>query len=236
MKGLIRKGLLTIACSMAVGMATAQEKLETTLNADVVSQYMWRGIQQGGAAVQPTLGVSWKGLSLSAWGSVGIARAEDMREIDLTLEYTTGGLTVGVVDYWNDMADPRYFFYEAHGTGHVLEAFAAYDFGPLSVSWQTIWAGNDGFNKQEKRAYSSYAELQTPFRLASCDWEATVGVVPYATTFYETTGFAVTNVTLQASKAVKITDSFSLPVFAQVVANPCHGNAYFVFGITISAD
>ena len=36
MKGLIRKGLLTIACSMAVGMATAQEKLETTLNADVV--------------------------------------------------------------------------------------------------------------------------------------------------------------------------------------------------------
>ena len=86
MKGLIRKGLLTIACSMAVGMATAQEKLETTLNADVVSQYMWRGIQLGGAAVQPTLGVSWKGLSLSAWGSVGIARAEDMREIDLTLE------------------------------------------------------------------------------------------------------------------------------------------------------
>ena len=43
MKGLIRKGLLTIVCSMAVGMATAQEKLETTLNADVVSQYMWRG-------------------------------------------------------------------------------------------------------------------------------------------------------------------------------------------------
>lgn len=236
MKGLIRKGLLTIACSMAVGMATAQEKLETTLNADVVSTYVWRGMDLGNASLQPTLGIAWKGLSLSAWGSVGIARAEDMKELDLTLEYTTGGLTVGVVDYWNDMADPRYLFYEAHGTGHVLETFAAYDFGPLSVSWQTIWAGNDGFNKQEKRAYSSYAELQAPFRLASCDWEATVGVVPYATTFYETTGFAVTNVTLQASKAVKITDSFSLPVFAQVVANPCHGNAYFVFGITISAD
>ena len=78
MKGLIRKGLLTIACSMAVGMATAQEKLETTLNADVVSTYVWRGMDLGNASLQPTLGIAWKGLSLSAWGSVGIARAEDM--------------------------------------------------------------------------------------------------------------------------------------------------------------
>lgn len=236
MKGLIRKGLLTIACSMAVGMATAQEKLETTLNADVVSQYMWRGTQLGGAAVQPTLGVSWKGLSLSAWGSVGIARAEDMKEIDLTLQYTTGGLTLGLVDYWNDTADKRYLYYQAHGTGHVFEAFAAYDFGPLSVSWQTNFAGNDKKKSQGKQAYSSYAEVQAPFRLATCDWQAAVGLVPYASDYYETTGFAVTNVSLRASKPLKISDQFSLPLFAQLVANPCHGNAYFVFGITISAD
>ena len=233
---MVRKCLLTIACGLMATTMVAQEQVEAQLSADVVSTYVWRGMDLGNASLQPTLGVAWKGLSLSAWGSVGIARAEDMKELDLTLQYTTGGLTLGVVDYWNDTADKRYLYYQTHGTGHAFEGFVGYDFGPLSLSWQTIFAGNDGKNNQDKRAYSSYAELQAPFRLASCDWEATVGVVPYATTFYGTTGFAVTNVTLQASKAVKITDSFSLPVFAQVVANPCHGNAYFVFGITISAD
>ena len=233
---MIKRCMLAIACSLMVMKASAQEGLQTTMNADVVSHYVWRGMELGNASVQPTLGVAWKGLSLSAWGSVGIANAEDMKEIDLTLQYTTGGLTVGLVDYWNDTADPRYLYYHAHGTGHVFEAFAAYDFGPLSVSWQTNFAGNDGTNNSDKRAYSSYAEVQAPFCLGSCDWRAAVGLVPYATKYYETTGFAVTNVSLRASKAVKITDQFSLPLFAQIVANPCSGNAYFIFGITISAD
>lgn len=233
---MIKRGILAIACSLMVVIASAQEGLQTTINADVVNHYVWRGMELGNASVQPTLGVAWKGLSLSAWGSVGIANAEDMKEIDLTLQYTTGGLMVGLVDYWNDTADPRYLYYQSHGTGHVFEAFAAYDFGPLSVSWQTNFAGNDKKKSQGKQAYSSYAEVQAPFRLATCDWQAAVGLVPYASDYYETTGFAVTNVSLRASKPLKISDQFSLPLFAQLVANPSSGNAYFVFGITISVD
>ena len=61
-----------------------------------------------------------------------------------------------------------------------------------------MFAGRDGYNKNSKRAYSSYVELKCPFRFATCDWEAEVGVVPYATTYYETKGFGVTNVTLRA--------------------------------------
>ena len=213
---------------MATTMA-AQEQVETQLSADVVSTYVWRGQDLGNASLQPTLGIAWKGLSLSAWGSVGIARAEDMKELDLTLQYTTGGLTLGVVDYWNDTADKRYLYYQTHGTGHAFEGFVGYDFGPLSLSWQTIFAGNDGKNNQGNRAYSSYAELLVPFRLASCDWQATVGLTPYATTLYGTTGFAVTNLSLRASKAVKLTDQFSLPLFAQLMANPCSGKLFFVF-------
>ena len=236
MKGMIRKCLLTIACGLMATTMAAQEQVETQLSSDVVSTYVWRGQDLGNASLQPTLGIAWKGLSLSAWGSVGIARAEDMKELDLTLQYTTGGLTLGIVDYWNDTADKRYLYYQTHGTGHAFEGFVGYDFGPLSLSWQTIFAGNDGKNNQGNRAYSSYAELLVPFRLASCDWQATVGLTPYATTLYGTTGFAVTNLSLRASKAVKLTDQFSLPLFAQLMANPCSGKLFFVFGITISAD
>ena len=46
-------------------------------------------------------------------------------------------------------------------------------------------------------------------------------------------GFGVVNVALTASKDIRITDSFSIPVFAQVAANPYSKNAFFVFGITL---
>lgn len=207
-----------------------------TLSADFVSQYIWRGQNLGSAAVQPTLGIGYKGLSLSAWGSYGLTDPADTKELDLTLSYTTGGLTIGVTDYWFDAGlDPRnrYFKYDAHGTNHVFEATIGYDFGPLALQWYTNFAGNDGQNKDGNRAYSSYVELVVPFRLGGVDWAATAGAVPFATDFYGTNGFAVTNLALRATKDIRITDSFSLPVFGEVSANPCSQKAYMAFGITL---
>lgn len=218
--------------------ATAQEngKVETTIAADVVNQYIWRGLDAGNVSLQPTLGVAWKGLSLTAWGSVGLTESSDTKEFDLTLSYTTGGLNVGITDYWFSTGqdpDKRYFKYDAHGTNHVFEANIGYDFGVVSAQWYTNFAGNDGVNKDGKRAYSSYFEVTAPFRLATCEWTATLGAVPYATTSYGTTGFAVTNIGLKATKDIRITDSFSVPIFAGVTGNPCAQKAYLVFGFTL---
>ena len=33
---------------------------EVFINADLVSSYIWRGMKNGNASVQPTLGVEWK--------------------------------------------------------------------------------------------------------------------------------------------------------------------------------
>ena len=82
-------------------------------------------------------------------------------------------------------------------------------------------------------AYSSYAEVNVPFRLGGLSWTATVGAVPYATSFYSTDGFAVTNVSLKAVKELQMTDKFSVPVFAGVSANPCAQKAYMVVGFTL---
>ena len=233
------KKIVLMAMMIATGMsATAQDKVETTVAADVVSNYIWRGQDLGDVSLQPTLGVSYKGLSLTAWGSVGLTDPLDTKEFDLTLAYTTGGLNIGITDYWfNAGLDPdaRYFKYDAHGTNHVFEANIGYDFGVASVQWFTNFAGNDGVNKDGERAYSSYAEVVVPFKLSAIDWTATVGAVPYATSFYNdwTSGFAVTNVSLKATKEIKVTDSFSIPVFGQIAANPCTQKAYLVFGFTL---
>ena len=82
----------------------AQDGVEASIGADVVSQYIWRGQNLGNAAIQPTVGLSYKGLSLSAWGSTGITEASDTKEFDLTLSYATEGFHVGVTDYWFDKA------------------------------------------------------------------------------------------------------------------------------------
>ena len=228
------KKIVLMALMFATGMsATAQDEVETTVSADVVSTYVWRGMECGSAAIQPTLGIGYKGLSLSAWGSYGLVDTNDAKEFDLTLAYSTGGFNIGITDYWFNTPEERYFLYDANKTSHIFEANIGYDFGPAAIQWFTNFAGNDGYNKDGKRAYSSYVELSAPFKLASVDWNAAVGAVPYATDFYGVDGFAVTNVSLKATKDIKVTDSFSIPVFAQVAANPSTEKAYLVFGFTL---
>ena len=233
------KKIVLLALGMAMSMTTfAQDEIETTISGDIVSSYIWRGQDLGSAAIQPTLGIAYKGLSLSAWGSYAITNPADTKEFDLTLAYTIGGFNIGITDYWtNDGGDPeaRYLKYEAHSTNHIFEANIGYDFGFASLQWFTNFAGNDGTNKDGKRAYSSYFEISAPFKLASVDWTATAGAIPYATTSYNgwTSGFAVTNLALKATKDIKITDTFSVPIFGQVVANPCTQKAYLVLGLTL---
>lgn len=231
--------VLTLAAvaMMSFSAANAQDKVEGSVSADVVSRYVWRGQALGDAAVQPSASLSYKGLSLSAWGSYGFLNTEDTKEFDLTLSYTVGGFNVGVTDYWFSYygADNKYFEYRAHDTSHVWEANVGYDFGPLAIQWYTNIAGADGINKSGKRAYSSYVQLSAPFSLATCDWTATIGAVPYATSFYsDVNGFAVTNVALRATKTIPVCKKWSLPLFMEGSCNPSTKKGYLVVGFTVA--
>ena len=239
MKTIFISTILSISTLTSIAQVSTplprREGPEVGLGSDIVSSYIWRGQDLGGVSLQPTLGLEYKGISLSAWGSVGLADPADTKEFDITLGYTIGGLNIGITDYWfNAGLDPqdRYFKYDAHGTNHVFEANIGYDFGVVSAQWYTNISGNDGVNKDGKRAYSSYFEVAAPFKLATCDWTATVGAVPYATDFYGTNGFAVTNLAVRASKDIKVTDSFSIPIFGELSANPCSQKAYLVVGMS----
>lgn len=227
---------LTLAGVLSASVANAQDEVEATVSADVVSNYIWRGQKLGEGSIQPTLGISYKGLSLSAWGSYGITNPDDTKEFDLTLAYSTGGFNVGITDYFftSQYDGIKYFQYGAHSTAHVFEANIGYDSGPLSLQWYTNFSGADGVNNDGERAYSSYFEVAAPFKLGGIDWNASLGVVPFATSFYaDASGFAVTNLTVKATKDIKITDTFSVPVFGQITANPSTEKAYFALGFTL---
>lgn len=194
--------------------AKAQDKVKASVGADIVSGYIWRGQDVGGVSLQPNASIAYKGLSLEAWGSVGIEKTDadgyDAKEFDLTLGYSTGGFSVSITDYWYNTG-AGYFHYGAHNTTHLYEAQVGYDFGPVAVNWYTNFAGDDGVKENGDRAYSSYISIAAPFKLG---------------------GFAVCDVSLGATKDIRITNSFSLPLFAKATWNPCSERAYFVVGLS----
>ena len=230
MKKNLKKVVLVLALLLP-GVIKAQE-FNVTAKADFVSDYIWRGAyQNSGFSVQPTLGLSYGNLSLSAWGSQSLTKTDGAQEFDINLSYTIGGLGITVTDYWwNGITMP----YGDYKHDHHFEGTLAYNFGenfPLTLSWSTMFAGGDD-NKDGDRAYSSYISVAAPFTLGGLDWTAEIGATPWATDFYGANGFAVCDVSLGVAKDIRITNSFSLPLFAKATWNPCSEGAYFVVGLS----
>ena len=240
---IMKKYLLILTALVSIFHATAKDsqapadndnsestdnKITASLGVDLVNQYIWRGLYLGGVGVQPTLEVGYRGLSLSAWGNIGISKPEENKEIDLTLSYEFKGFSISVTDYW--LSEGNFFNWKSNSTPHVFGASVGYDFGVLAAEWFTNFAGNDGVKANGSRAYSSYFMLSAPFTLGGLDWTGSFGFTPWETTYYETRGFAVTEIGLKAAKEFTIKNRFRIPIFGKLCANPCSEKLYFVFG------
>lgn len=206
---------------------------EVFVNADFVSSYMWRGMKCGNASVQPTLGVSMGQFTLSAWGSTEFRNENN--EIDLVLEYEYKGLKLNLTNYFTQTSEEPfdYFNYSSHSSGHTFEAGAGYtlnDKFPLSVSWYTVFSGND-YRENGHRAWSSYCELSYPFTVKEVELTVEAGFTPWEGEYSDK--FNVNNIALTASKEIRITDHFSLPLFGKLGFNPYESTAYFVVGISL---
>ena len=217
--------------------ARSQEKAEISLGADLVSRYVWRGVHQGGASIQPSLGVAYKGFCLTAWGSVEIS-SDDYKEVEFLLGYSTGGFSVSVSDFfWSGQGAP---FYKHYLDNHSLEGTIGYHFGekfPFYLSWSTFFAGNMDKDENGDRQYSSYLEAGYDFSLGGVDMTASIGAAPWDSRLWlepdgNKKGFQVSSISLKATKEINISPKYSVPVFVQVVASPATDDGHLVVGIT----
>ena len=81
---------------------------------DLVSSYYWRGVKESGPALQPTLTMTAGNFSVTAWGSIDFSDS-GYKEMDLTLAYQLGPVTLSVADlYWTGHDDDRYFIFDSH--------------------------------------------------------------------------------------------------------------------------
>lgn len=230
----VKLGVIAIVL-LSVGMpftAKAQDKVDVSLGADVVNKYVWRGFDQGsGSSIQPSLGLAYKGLSLSAWGSTSTTELNP-KEFDVALSYSIGGLSLTMTDYWWSGESAKYGYYK---DSHYFEGAVSYYFGdkaPLTLSVATMFAGADK-NLDGDQNYSTY--FNAAYDIA-CPGDVTLTPsIGISTKSYMYTGEkinGVTDISLKAAKTLKITDSFSIPVFVQAIASPAADKTYLVFGMS----
>lgn len=221
--------------SVLPSVATAQEKFTVNGEVGIVSDYVWRGADQNsGFSVQPSLTMSYKGFSLNVWGSQTLSKwenGEGAKEIDINLSYNYKNLTVSVIDYWWAGANQPYGDYK---NDHFFEGSIAYSFGekfPLELSWSTFFAGGDKDENGDLMA-STYISAAYPISLpADITLTPSVGFTPWEGMYWDKAAF--TDITLTASKEIKITDHFSVPFFLQFVAAPVYDRTYFLGGFSI---
>ena len=215
------------------------------VGADIVSSYLWRGMNLGGISIQPSVTLDWKGLYVSGWANIGADNwtFEDINpELDITIGYDNYGLQVDLTHLYyfgGDAYFPRNGFkaqphLSPDSCGSTMEAHAGFHLGdlvedvPLTIDWYTTIYGADCYqdeNDEWKRAWSTYIELGYDFDLGE-DWilAARVGMTP-AKSLY--TGFKGNFAVMLAG--TKLTKSWSLAcgtvsAFAHVMLQPWNVN------------
>lgn len=200
---------------------------------DAVSDYVWRGAyQDSGFSIQPTLGLSYGNLSLSAWGSQSLTKTDGAQEFDINLSYSIGPVCITATDYWwNGISSP----YGHYKHDHHFEATIAYTVSekiPLTLSWSTMFAGGDD-DVKGNRAYSTYINASYDFNLPKdISLTPSVGFTPWKG-MYDADGAAVTDISLKANKDIKISQGFTGSLFVQAIVAPTHDKTYLIGGFSI---
>mgnify|MGYP006368281529 FL=1 len=238
------KKLLTVLFICFAGISFAQD-LTLSAGADVVSRYIWRGLNVNDAVnIQPALTLSVSGFSIGLWGSYSLSNDASSntygQEVDTWLGYTyafENGMSIGalVTDYYypnagikwgnfNNYDDPEGAGAHTIETGLLLKGPESF---PLSLS---------GFiNVYNDAGSNTYFQIDYPTTVAEVPLNFFVGASAGSEenpAYYGTETFNVINVGVKAAKSVKITEDYSLPISVTFLINPRAEISYLVFGLT----
>lgn len=244
--------ILAMAFIMLAGSfyVKAQESSNFSIGADVVSRYIWRGLNLGGASphVQPYVEYAFgnSGLAIGAWGSHSLGANGVGAEADLYLTYSFLDMfTIGVTDYFfpsdSAFATDGYFDYDSETTGHTLEAMISFDGTesfPISILFAMNFYGADGVDENGDNYLAKYLEIGYSTTVADTDISIFAGAAlddpdedAGAAGWYGNSA-GVINLGLSISKAIEISDTYSLPISSSFIVNPEAESIYLVFGVS----
>ncbi|MCF6213483.1 MAG: hypothetical protein L3J45_05600 [Flavobacteriaceae bacterium] len=228
----------TLLLSNLIGFTQETSKTSLDFGADFQSRYIWRGIQFGGnsASAQPYLEVSSGKFTFAAWAAYSLGGINQFQETDLYVTYApSDNLSFTITDYFfpEEGTQSSYFTYK-NGTGHVYEFTLAYasEDSPIGFTLATNFAGAD--KNGTKQSYSTYLELNYSKTVNEVDYSLFAGgVVGDKGGYYLTSGSGLINLGLSASKNIKLSSTYSLPINTALIFNPDQGNIFITFGFSL---
>lgn len=238
----MKKVMLTLVAILGITMAKAESPV--TVGVDLYNRYVWRGTDFGGApSIQPTLKYTNGGFSGGVWGAYATSPSstlggETYKETDIFVNYAFKfGLTLGATDFFmptlatGESLD--YFNYTDSTTSHVFEVNAAYAFKGFNflASYCINEARLGGAGAQGGDTY-----VEAKYTLENgINFFAGAGNGWYTYNYTEAkdNGFAFCNLGVGATKTIKITDSFSIPLNGSVILNPQKKDIHFVVGLSL---
>jgi hypothetical protein len=244
----MKKIVLILALALTTSLTFAQDTPAVTAPAepeapaskfaaaiDVVYPYLWRGIALNSTskvAFQPYLSYAFTDkLTVGLWGTTNLSNDDttnnlSYNEFDWYVSYQVSPIVkLMVSDYYSDYPGAKVSYWDYQSSTQALDLSVLLNFSskgvPLDFQWNTLVAGGD-FNASGDRNFSSYTEVGYTHSIASVglDFRVFAGaVVNESPTYYLTDGFTFTNVGLNVAKSIKITDSYSIPVFVRYTYN-----------------
>lgn len=225
MKAKLVSGRLIAILMFTVFSAGLNAQEETvspiSVGADLYSRYIWRGTDFGNSpAVQPNIEFAKGGFAIGAWGSYPL-NGSSYLEADLYASYSFKfGLSVIATDYYFPAAafgavtDSSYF----DGGSHTFEIGLKQNIGNFYLS------GYYWLNVNE----DVYLEAGYSFT----DFSLFLGAGNKVYSPGAAGDFSIVNVGISASREIKITDSFSLPISGSFIINPDLKQAHIVVGVS----
>lgn len=214
--------------------APKEPKVKVEAGADLVSAYVWRGINVTSASFQPGITMNVGGFSLGMWGSTDFNHG--VNEFDWIASYSISGFSIGLTDYCGPFGReagekfPNYGNYD----NHVLELNAGFDFSEVCKKFALTISANVNLlhdkDAEDDEQYSTYIELGYPVKAGPVALDFGLGFTPFEGMYSD--NLNIVNLSVKATKELQFTPSFSLPVYAQGVINPYTEQATLVFGMS----
>lgn len=233
----IKTKLLFVSALLFLSSFSVFAQAEISLGTDLVSRYVWRGTDFGQSpSIQPTLALTVGGLEFGAWGAYQLGRdaiSLPADELDLYLGYSLalGSTTLDllVTDYYFPTAGLKFGDFSDEGGAHIIEVGATIS-GPESLPLY-LSAYVNVYNDTDN---SAYIEVGYSTAVNDVSLDVFVGATPGGDNmYYGTKDLNVINMGITASKEIKITEDFSLPIFGSYMINPNQEISYFVLGISL---
>jgi len=240
-----------------------KENNRLDFTANIQTNHLWRGliitdkpVVMGNLSYALDAEKKWK---VGLWGASSLTDDKDgthYKEINYYVQYSDGRLYIGLWDLFNSrnintaVASEDIFHYSNRRTAHIIDLRTNYTFGPafpINIEADIMLYGGanagevvlDADGSYKKNKYSTYVQASYPVIAGKkVNLDAFIGAGFALNDRYFLYGngknsFDIVNLGVKASKAIKITDHYSLPVSMMAMWNPSNKYARIQLAATV---